>query len=255
TWDTVPGMSQRAGDIKYSYINYTSAKQLLKCYGRPGNKQRGFKHVSDQHHTNSNLTVHSYSNPTQHLQRRLRPRTCTACRACINEGKKESVESNAVPVWLPQSYLPSATSKAGKNKQNVQQKSRKPEKSSDSRKLISCHFNGGYSDQYFTSSVSSSSSGYDSRKTEPMENKVCSLPVLPARTLSDLGIQRINPTDMPQTTLFSTEELRKWIIHFGGDEQAAFMARGLQRLQLAYEQGKSEMSKQAESKTHLPISQ
>lgn len=36
-------------------------------------------------------------------------------------------------------------------------------------------------------------------------------------------------------------ELRHWIVEFGGDEQAAFMARGLQKLQLAYETGKAEM--------------
>lgn len=74
------------------------------------------------------------------------------------------------------------------------------------------------------------------------EEKEPSRPCLPALTQSGfLSAHAGNTGDGYNSVYHPDPELRQWIVEFGGDEQAAFMARGLQKLQLAYETGKAEM--------------
>ncbi|XP_041421606.1 uncharacterized protein LOC108719399 [Xenopus laevis] len=178
---------------------------------------------------------------SRHSEQRLRPHICTACRACVSMGQITSIPSVATSSSLLPldrlSHFPYCSSKAKKGCHTEKHKYRATEKSSDSGKLISCSLRRDFYTQESTGERNPSSSP---RRPGSLDSKTRILPRLPVRSQSELSL--------PQNLCFSDTELRKWILHFGGDEQAAFMARGLQKLHLAYEEGKAEMGRQAKHK-------
>ncbi|XP_053323206.1 uncharacterized protein LOC128497259 [Spea bombifrons] len=193
-----------------------------------------------------------HSPVSQLTEKRQRPRTCFACRASVSAGnavQRGSVQSSS-DVLLPRH--------SDSSKQKSQRKY-KLEKMTDlercgtgSRKVTSCQYCADASERDPTSS-SSLSSRLHSRTSEPLEAKVPGLPVLQSRMTSKLLVGSLHVTSTEQGVLLSNAELRKWIVQFGGDEQAAFMARGLQKLQLGYERGKAEMREQANNGVNLPM--
>ncbi|MEE6463233.1 hypothetical protein FKM82_005825 [Ascaphus truei] len=211
---------KKGGDTKHSYTHRVAVEQLLTCYSSnktSNTRETDCRHVPAQNHS-SPVTLRS-SSASRLSEQRLRPRTCTACRSCMNPAPRSSVHSAATSTSLPPldqpKHLPYYPGKANESRPKVRHKNRAAGK--------------------------------------PLETQSCSLAVLPARTPSELALRSTRPVSLPRSTHFSDTELRKWIIQFGGNEQAAYMARGLQKLQLAYEQGKAEMSQQTENKTMLPI--
>lgn len=225
----------RRGDGRPQLGSYrTSAEQLLKCYGTINSgKRRHTKPEPARNHTSSGSSAVTDSPLSRHEEQRLRPRTCVACRACVTAHLQNSVKQTAVPKLEPLSrknYLPYYSGKGKEERPNRRGRAKETERLPDSRKLISCQFKPSRS---APGSMSSNSSRYS-------EVKMPCPPVLPLPYPSGLrraGVQLSHSSD---------PELRKWIVEFGGDERAAFMARGLQKLQLAYEKGKSEMNQRTE---------
>ncbi|OCT77139.1 hypothetical protein XELAEV_18032335mg [Xenopus laevis] len=238
-------MSKRRSDTKAKCTYPTTTEQLLKCYSPqkpPENRKSSCKHhISGKNHIQSSPATPHCPSVSRHSEQRLRPHICTACRACVSMGQITSIPSVATSSSLLPldrlSHFPYCSSKAKKGCHTEKHKYRATEKSSDSGKLISCSLRRDFYTQESTGERNPSSSP---RRPGSLDSKTRILPRLPVRSQSELSL--------PQNLCFSDTELRKWILHFGGDEQAAFMARGLQKLHLAYEEGKAEMGRQAKHK-------
>ncbi|XP_053569178.1 uncharacterized protein LOC128659619 [Bombina bombina] len=246
-------MSKESSETNHSYIHRTSVEQLLKCYSSNktySSRKTDSKHLTEQSERGSGPVTINRLSIARHAEQRLRPQTCSACRTYVNQGSKSSTQ-NAPPVasLMPLNqlnHLPYYPSRAKQNKQKSRHKSKVTEKQGKrSKNLISCSFRAENHVQESSSSCISSS---NSRLSGSMEAKMRSFPALPARTKSEL-CKNANSISVPQHTQSCDTELREWIVLFGGDERAAFMARGLQKLQLAYELGKAEVKK-AQTETH-----
>ncbi|KAM4689198.1 uncharacterized protein O3C94_007345 [Discoglossus pictus] len=247
------GMSREGGDRNHSHR--TTVEQLMKCYS--SNKlckvrKTDAKRVTERAHIHSApVTIHC-SSISRHAEPRLRPRTCLACRSYVTQTQKNFTPSvTAIPSLLPLdqlNHLPYQPIKTIKNRQKARHKYREPEKVSSPRNLISCTFRVDGHVQA-TTSLSSCSSGSQSLQSGSSDTNNHRFPAFPSRKHPENLFRRTNPIAVPQSTPLADTELRKWIIQFGGDEQAAYMAKGLQKLHIAYERGKAEMSRQTENET------
>ncbi|KAE8599585.1 hypothetical protein XENTR_v10017242 [Xenopus tropicalis] len=246
-------MSKRGSDTTLRCTFPTTIGQLLKCYS-PQKPAQSRKASCNNHDTGKNRIQSSPMTPhcpsvSRHSEQRLRPRTCTACRACLSLGQRTSIPSAATSSSLLPldrlSHLPYCSSKAKKGRHTEKRNDRAIAKSPDSGKLISCSLHRDFHIQDFTGKCNAS---LCPRRPGSLDSQIQILPSLPVKRGKDLPVRTQSDICLPQSSHFSDTELRKWIVHFGGDEQAAFMARGLQRLHLAYEEGKAEIGRQAKHK-------
>ncbi|KAM3928653.1 uncharacterized protein RB166_006592 [Leptodactylus fuscus] len=233
-------MSKKPEVSKLSHPHRTSVEQLLKCYGSDNSRKlRKAETKPVISRTYSDSSTMSHLAISRHLEHRLRPLTCAACRACVSSSVANSTPE--VPKLQPLDqthHLPYYPAKTNKKRPKARHKIRPPGEVTvllqipHSHSLPSCNGKKSRSPLGLASSCSSRSS---EEKTPPLP-RLPALPqphYLPTHT-GKTGV-RYNATYRPDP------DLRQWIVEFGGDEQAAFMARGLQRLQLAYERGKAEM--------------
>ncbi|KAM5158399.1 uncharacterized protein ACMZJ9_009691 [Mantella aurantiaca] len=229
----------RRGDGRRQLGSYrTSVEQLKKCYGVINSrKNRNTETEPVRNHTSSNSSAVTYSSLSRHEVQRLRPRTCIACRACVTETLRNAAKQTTVPKLQPLSrtnHLPYYSGKADKGRPVTRGGATETHALPDSRNLISCQFKVSRSEP---GSISSKSSRHS-------EVKMPSPPALPLSLALPSVSSRCAGAHLSHS---SDAELRKWIVEFGGDERAAFMARGLQKLQLAYEKGKSELDQNTPS--------
>ncbi|KAG8441652.1 hypothetical protein GDO86_010728 [Hymenochirus boettgeri] len=234
-------MSETGNDPKPICLYRTSLQHLLECYS-PKKTNKGKK--SDCLRLPWNSLAESNPLPilrpsvTRHTEQRLRPQTCTACRMCVNvdqRGSERGVVTGTSLLPLDKlNHLPYQSGRTEKRRNKERHRYRVTDKSPCSRTLISCHLR---QDSNVQGPNVKCKSRLLSRHSGSSESKSDIVTDLPAGTGSELVL-----TSAPHSHHLSGEELRTWIVQFGGDEQAAFMARGLQRLRLAYEQGRAEMA-------------
>ncbi|CAJ0918141.1 unnamed protein product [Ranitomeya imitator] len=229
-------------------LHPTAAEQLVKCYGADHSgkpRKTETKHVISC--TYSDSSTLSHLSISRHLEQRLRPQSCAACRACVSSSLTNSTPLEVLNMQplLQTHRLPYHCAKSNKESPKARNKTRMRSQVAillqlpHCKNLVSCNGKRSGSDRGLTSSGSSRLS----------EEQVPSLPCLP--TLPQTGLQPTrtgNTGDGYNTTYHPDPELRQWIAEFGGDEQAAFMARGLQKLQLAYETGRAEMNQSTQCK-------
>ncbi|XP_068094080.1 uncharacterized protein [Hyperolius riggenbachi] len=209
----------------------TSVEQLVRCYGSGdcrASRKTGGDGVATRNHTYRSVSTRTGSSYSRHKEARLRPQTCLACRACETASLQISPQQTTVPKLLPLSttnHLPYHPATPDKRRPRGRRKAQSTEQLPGSSRMVSSR-----SEQSSPPSHSSSHSG--GRTEIKLHHSVVVAPPPHSRLVS-VRSGHVSPS--------SDAELRKWIVEFGGDEQAAFMARGLQKLQLAYERGKAEM--------------
>ncbi|XP_075067513.1 uncharacterized protein LOC142157897 [Mixophyes fleayi] len=238
-------MSKKEEGSNHIYSHRTSIEQLLKCYGPYSSRE--CRKTDPNHVSVTNLEYSDRVSVSRHSEQRLRPRTCAACRACVTASLSSSVQEVKDATLPPLDrihHLPYHPAKADRNRQKGRHKTKVADQLPRAEKLVSCNVKSSAGDRGSTPSCSSSPLSQLSGTKKP------SSPALPA--LPQSGLLSVSSGCVSvHKTHSSNPELRKWIVEFGGDERAAFMARGLQKLQLAYEQGKAEMDQQTENRTRL----
>ncbi|XP_073535936.1 uncharacterized protein [Phyllobates terribilis] len=241
----ITGMSKKEEGSKHLHPLRTTVEQLVKCYGV--DHSRKFQKTETKHVIScSDSSTLSHLSTSRHLEQRLRPKTCAACRACVSTSLSNStLEVLKMQPLLQTHHLPYYCAKSNKETPKARNKTRTQSEVTvllqlpHSKNLILCNGNTSGSNRGFTSSCSSRLS----------EQQVRSLPCLPAlHRTGFLSTRTGNTGGRCNTTYHPDPELRQWIVEFGGDEEAAFMARGLQKLQLAYEMGKAEMYQSTQCK-------
>ncbi|XP_040288799.1 uncharacterized protein LOC121001687 [Bufo bufo] len=240
-------MSKKEESPKPPHPYRTSVEQLLKCYG--SDTYRKFRKPESKHvisRTYSDSSTLSHQSVPRHLEQRPRPQTCAACRAC-----KSSSVTDSMPEVLKMQplgrthHLPYHCAKTNTKRPTARHKTRTRGEAPallqlpHSKTLMPCNGKRSISLQSRASSCSS----------RLAEDRVATSPCLPALPQSGfLSTHAGNSGGRHSSTYHPDQELRQWIVEFGGDEQAAFMARGLQKLQLAYEAGKAEVYRSAHCK-------
>ncbi|XP_073446378.1 uncharacterized protein [Dendrobates tinctorius] len=234
-------MSEKEAGSKHLHPPRTTAEQLVKCYG--GERSRKLRKPEMKRmisRTYSDPSTLSHLSISRHLEQRLRPETCAACRACVSASlSKSTLEVLKMQPLLQTHHLPYYCAKSNRESPKARNKTRNRNEVAvllqlpHSKNLILCNGKRSGSDRGLASSCSSRLS----------EEQVASLPCLPTLPRTGfLSTRTSNTRGLTSTTTYHPDpELRQWIVEFGGDEQAAFMARGLQKLQLAYETGRAEM--------------
>ncbi|XP_075681892.1 uncharacterized protein LOC142651293 [Rhinoderma darwinii] len=240
-------MSKKEEGFKHSHPHRTSVEQLLKCYG--SDKSRRIQKTESKHvisRTYSDSSTLRHLSISRHLEQRLRPQTCAACRACMSSSLTNSIPEVLKMQPLDQTHhLPYYSTKNNKTRPKARHKTRRRDEVTallplpHSKSLILCN---GKKSTSVQSLASSCSSRLSDKKLPPLP---C-LPALPQPGL--LCTPAGNTSGGYNTTGHPDPELRQWIVEFGGDEDAAFMARGFQKLQLAYETGKAEMCQSTQCK-------
>ncbi|MEE6463239.1 hypothetical protein FKM82_005825 [Ascaphus truei] len=120
---------KKGGDTKHSYTHRVAVEQLLTCYSSnktSNTRETDCRHVPAQNHS-SPVTLRS-SSASRLSEQRLRPRTCTACRSCMNPAPRSSVHSAATSTSLPPldqpKHLPYYPGKANESRPKVRHKNR-----------------------------------------------------------------------------------------------------------------------------------
>ncbi|XP_069815934.1 uncharacterized protein [Dendropsophus ebraccatus] len=244
-------MSKKEEVSKRLHPHRTSVEQLLKCYG--SNNSGKFRKAETKHvisGTYSDSSTLSHLSISRHLEQRLRPHTCAACRACLSSSLTNSIpDVHKMQPLVQTHHLPYYSTKTNTKRPKARHKTRTQGDATAIQQLPNpknlTSYNGRRS-----SSIQGLKSSCSSRLSE---EKMSSSPCLPALPQSgSLSAHSGNNGGGYNATCHSDPELRRWIVEFGGDEQAAFMARGLQKLQLAYETGKAEMYQSTQCK---PVTQ
>ncbi|XP_056378669.1 uncharacterized protein LOC130274397 [Hyla sarda] len=243
-------MSKKEEGPKPFHPHRTSLEQLQKCYG--SDNSRKFQKTERKHVTSrtySDSSTLSHLSVSRHLEQRLRPATCSACRACVSTSLTDSItEVHKLQPINRAHKLPYYSAKNNKKRPKARHKTKAQGNTTvlrqlpSSKNLSSCNSKRPSSVQGLASSLS----------TRLSEEKMPSLPSLPALPQSGfLSARAGNTGGGSNSTYHPDHELRQWIVEFGGDEQAAFMALGLQKLQLAYKMGKAEMYQSTQCKTAI----
>ncbi|XP_066434565.1 uncharacterized protein [Eleutherodactylus coqui] len=232
-------MSKKEEGLKHLHPHRTSVEQLLKCYG--SDHSRKFRKTETKHvisHTHSDASTLSHLSVSRHLEQRLRPQTCAACRACMSSSSTNSIPDVLKMHPLDQTHrLPYYCAKNNKKRPKGRHKTRTLGKDTAQLQLPHSRILASRN-----SKPSSIMQGIASSCSSRFSEKASSVPHLPALPLSGFLSTDTGTTSGGYNNPYHPDpQLRQWIVEFGGDEQAAFMARGLQKLQLAYEMGKAEM--------------
>ncbi|KAM4027290.1 uncharacterized protein ACNLHF_023092 isoform 1-T1 [Anomaloglossus baeobatrachus] len=236
-------MSNKEEGSKHLHPRRTTVEQLVKCYGADHSKKFRKRETTPMiSRIYSDSSTLSHLSISRHLEQRLRPQTCAACRACVSSSlRNPTLEVLKMQPLLQTHHLPYYGANNNKESPKVRHKTRTQGTTvllqlPHSKNLIRCNGTRSGSERGRASSCSSRLS----------EEKVASLPRLP--TLPRSGFLSSHTGGGYHSTYHPDPELRQWIVEFGGDEQAAFMARGLQKLQLAYETGRAEMCQSTQRK-------
>ncbi|XP_072007342.1 uncharacterized protein [Engystomops pustulosus] len=217
------GMSKKE---QRSHPHRTSIEQLLKCYG-PDHSRKLWKSETKGaiSHTSSDSGTLSHLSASRHLEQRLRPQTCAACKVGTSSRLPNTLPKAAKMQPLHRTHhLPYYSVTTNNKRPNAKHKTRTGGQVTVLLQRPRCKDLLPCNEEKVTSSS----------------------PFLPA--LPQSGFLSAPSGGGLDRTYHPDPELRQWIVEFGGDEEAAFMARGLQKLQLAYEAGKAEMHPSARRK-------
>ncbi|KAG8570190.1 hypothetical protein GDO81_011137 [Engystomops pustulosus] len=209
-----------------SHPHRTSIEQLLKCYG-PDHSRKLWKSETKGaiSHTSSDSGTLSHLSASRHLEQRLRPQTCAACKVRTSSRLPNTLPKAAKMQPLHRTHhLPYYSVTTNNKRPNAKHKTRTGGEVTVLLQRPRCKDLLPCNEEKVTSSS----------------------PFLPA--LPQSGFLSAPSGGGLDRTYHPDPELRQWIVEFGGDKEAAFMARGLQKLQLAYEAGKAEMHPSARRK-------